>query len=534
MEVFELKISLNLLLEELGFELDRPHSINPSFSRVEQYLLGRSDFSGESLLISTLSEALLVPAKPGLYFLCVRDRMVDDLETDEALERIFIVRRNMDSRDLFTVVQRLFMRIHDWVMQMQVSVLNNRGMQDLMDISEPVLGNHITVLDSSFKLLAYTKNVKTDDENLVQLMELGYHSEETVKKFHLHRRIEQFETADESDIIINDDYAISSFVTAKRVYKAQGAVHDSHYASVVMVCCYRPCTDASIELFCMVLDNIKYYIDRERPIITGNTPVEKLFCELISKTLTNETEALKRASYLRVPYEGFFVLSILVFDDIINTPTGRFVRELSLTLPGAKVILYGSDILIINMYGNQDITESSGIHMESLKKILGYHNVCCGVSNQFNFLHELSAAYDQARTAAVVGERLRKQRGDENGVSFYVFEDMFLYHFVNHCIDTKPELFLNSFTFRAVRMLAAHDEKHGSKLVKLLEVYLGSERNATSTCNAMHMHRNTVVYNIEKIESLLGVKLDDEDVRVKLVLGLKANTIGQLKDKGCL
>jgi len=278
----------------------------------------------------------------------------------------------------------------------------------------------------------------------------------------------------------------------------------------------------------MVLDNLKYYIDRERPIITGNTPVEKLFCELISKTLTNETEALKRASYLRIPYEGFFQLSILIFDDMINTPTGRFVRELSLILPDAKVILYGSDIVIFNMHKTQDMAESAGIFRDRLRKILEYHNVCCGISNQFHLLHELSSAYDQAHTAAVVGERLRKQRGDENGVSFYVFEDMFLYYFVNHCIDTKPELFLNSLTFRAVRILAEHDEKQGTKLVKLLKMYLGSERNATATCNAMHMHRNTVVYNVEKIESLLGVKLDDEDVRVKLILGLKAYFIGQL------
>jgi len=412
-----LKISLNLLLEELGFSLDRPHNSNPLFSRVEPYLLGCSDMSGDSLMVSTLSAALIVPKKPGLYFLCVRDRMVDDLETDESLEGVFIICRNLDYRELFNTANRAFLRIQDWVMQMQMSVLNNCGMQDLMDLSELVLGNHISVLDSSFKLLAYTQHVETDDENLVQLMEQGYHSEETVEKLRIHRRIEQFETAEENDIIVNDDMAISRFVTVKRVYKANNAF----FATVVMVCCNRPCTNGVVELFCMVLDNLKYYIDRERPITTGNTPVETLFCELISKTLTNETEAHKRASYLRIPYEGLFELSVLVFDDTINTPTGRFVRELSLNLPDVKVFLYGPDILVLSMYKGQDIADSSAQHRERLKNILGDQNVCCGISNRFNSLRNLSSAYDQARAAAVTGERLRKIHGnDESGVMSYI------------------------------------------------------------------------------------------------------------------
>lgn len=524
-----MKISLNLLLEELGFDLDRPHKTNPSFSRVEPYLLGGFAASDESLLISSLSEALLVPKKRGLYFLCVRDRMVDDLESEESLEGIFIVRRNMDQRELFNVVYRVFLRIQDWIMRMQESVLNNRGMQDLIDLSEPMIGNHITVLDSSFKLLAYTHHIETDDENLVQLMAQGYHSDDTVAKLRLHRRIEQFEMADENTIIINDDLAISKFVTAQRVFKSPDTAHRSFFATVVMVCCNRTCTDGSVALFSMFLDNIKFYIDRERHITTGSTPIETLLCGIISKTLSNETEAQKRASYLRIPYEGVFELSILMFDDAINIPAGRFVRELSLKLPEARVILYGSDILILNIYKSQDIAERSEQRRESLRQILGDQNVCCGISNQFNSLRELAAAYDQAHAAAVIGDRLRSMRGDEGRMSFYLFEDMFLYHLVSHSIGTTPELYSNCLAFRAAITLNDYDIKHGSKLLELLSVYLGNERNSTATCTEMHMHRNTVTYQINKIETLLGVDLSEEDIRLKLMLGLKAYKIGQIQ-----
>jgi len=454
--------------------------------------------------------------------------MVDELETEEALEGIFIVRRNLDQRELFTVVNRIFLHFRDWVMQMQISVLDNHGVQHLLDLSESIIGNHITVLDSSFKLLAYTQHVETDDENLLQLMEQGYHSEETVERMRLHRRIEQYETADENDIIINDDLAISGYVTAKRVYKSHGEMRNYHFASVVMVCCNRSCTDGTVELFSMLLDNIKYYIDRERPVTTGNAPMETFFCELISKTLTNEAEAQKRASYLRIPYEGFFELFVLHFDDVINTPTGRFIREMSLKLPNAKVILYGSDILILNLSKTQDNIENAETHREHLSNIVGDQSGSCGISNVFLSLSEISPAYDQAKAAAVTGERLRRTHSDASGISFFFFEDIFMYYLVNHCAETAYELFSNSLAFRAIKTLARHDNNHGTKLLKLLSVYLGCERNATSTCNLMHMHRNTVIYHIGKIESLLNVKLDDEDIRLKLILGLKAFDVGLL------
>jgi len=98
---------------------------------------------------------------------------------------------------------------------------------------------------------------------------------------------------------------------------------------------------------------------------------------------------------------------------------------------------------------------------------------------------------------------------------------------MSHCLETTPKLYINSLAFRAIRLLSDHDEKQGSKLIKLLSAYLYSERNATATCNVMHMHRNTVLYNISKIESLLNINLDDNDVRIKLMLGLKAYYIGQ-------
>jgi len=39
----------------------------------------------------------------------------------------------------------------------------------------------------------------------------------------------------------------------------------------------------------------------------------------------------------------------------------------------------------------------------------------------------------------------------------------------------------------------------------------------------MHMHRNTVLYHMERISDLLDISLDDPDVRLQLILAFKAD-----------
>lgn len=49
-------------------------------------------------------------------------------------------------RALFNQVQRVFTKIGDWVLDMQLSILQEKGLQDLMDLSESVIQNHIDVM----------------------------------------------------------------------------------------------------------------------------------------------------------------------------------------------------------------------------------------------------------------------------------------------------------------------------------------------------------------------------------------------------
>lgn len=521
-----MQLTLKLILDELKYEVETQPVENPTFSSVELFTANGADLSGNTLLITTLSEALQLERHKGIYLLCVRDRMVDSLETQEALCGLIIVKKNVELRMLFNLVQRVFTKIGSWVLDMQSSMLREKGLQDLMNLSEQVIGNHIDVMDATFKLMAYTKNIETDDEVTNNLLMYGYHPDETISRLRMNRRFEQFEEADNDGIIVSADYSMSDYVVVKKIYK----YNNSYSIIVVMVCCAREYTGGLLDLFRILLEHINIYVERSWLSQGSCNPCESLISELIDRNLRQEEEVENRAAYAKIPFEGCFELFQLVLGDTLNTPVNRVILELTDVLAEAWVILYNRNILVLNLYKNKDAELSRAQRLEHIWRVLGEQIECCGISNTFGNLMDLPAAYGQAEAAAAAGERLRGATDQPDKAPYnYRFEDYYLHYMLEYCIEKAPDIFRHSQAFDMVKALCEYDEKHKTKTLYLLYTYLQWERSATETCTRLHMHRNTVLYHINKIEELLNIDLSDPDVRLKLLMGYKAYELGIVK-----
>jgi DNA-binding PucR family transcriptional regulator len=81
----------------------------------------------------------------------------------------------------------------------------------------------------------------------------------------------------------------------------------------------------------------------------------------------------------------------------------------------------------------------------------------------------------------------------------------YLVHLADSASRTDPYL-------KAVRILAAYDQRRGSQLVLTLEQYLAERRSATEAGRALSVHRNTVRQRLERIESLSGLDLANIDL----------------------
>ena len=84
---------------------------------------------------------------------------------------------------------------------------------------------------------------------------------------------------------------------------------------------------------------------------------------------------------------------------------------------------------------------------------------------------------------------------------------------------------LRRFRQSSIGPLLRHDEKNGTQFVETLEKYFQTNCSISDAAKEMYIHRNTYIYRLEKIKTLLGVDLKNAQKLQELQLGLLAHRI---------
>ena len=82
--------------------------------------------------------------------------------------------------------------------------------------------------------------------------------------------------------------------------------------------------------------------------------------------------------------------------------------------------------------------------------------------------------------------------------------------------------------FRAlIEPLQEHDRTRSSDLVRTLKTYFAAGANASEAADRLFLHRNSMLYRLERIQMLTGLDLKDDRVALALRLGLLATERGE-------
>lgn len=480
------------------------------------------------LYICYLSEALRCQSETeGFRYLCIQDRYFDDNQDDieRVLQGMIVLNENREISWLVNLIQNRLLQISEWVLTMQKSLVNNCSFQKLLDLSEPILGNFVAVLDTSYKLLACTKNIQCKDPINISLVEKGYHTEETIKILQAKRR---FEFYNENDYLYTTPAGyISHFETVGKWCRFRGVL----VIQVIMECSTTPLSLGMLDLFDMLMEAVNECYQRDQYNPNPNQIYNSLFNDILFNDLQNPMIIAERAKSANVSMTGIFDVYRIVFEDNVIVLVGRLAQELMSVLPGAKIITHLYEIIVLNLYTREIIQEASAANVSQLRPLLEKYHAICGVSSSFNNLSDLKNAYIQASRAQLVGCKLRnlgnpwglEQSFWKNTVpvrdrQVFYYNDMCLYFMLDASTNDQHNLFSNNFYFNALQKLINYDKLHKTNLIQILYIFLHCERRATSAGNLLHMHRNNVLYHIAHIEEIMNIDLSDHQTRLNLNL----------------
>jgi PucR family transcriptional regulator, purine catabolism regulatory protein len=126
----------------------------------------------------------------------------------------------------------------------------------------------------------------------------------------------------------------------------------------------------------------------------------------------------------------------------------------------------------------------------------------------------IRSSYQEARQALTLGRRLngpgKITRFDELGVYRLIF-----------AAENLAEL--REFHDENLDTLLAYDREHGGELIRTLEAFFAAKCSPKEASSMLGVHRNTILYRLDRIRDITGVDIDDADVRLRLHLALCAH-----------
>ncbi|MDM5463030.1 helix-turn-helix domain-containing protein [Bacillus cereus] len=138
--------------------------------------------------------------------------------------------------------------------------------------------------------------------------------------------------------------------------------------------------------------------------------------------------------------------------------------------------------------------------------------ILLGIGGITKHLEDYYISYQQAIQALnILDSRFRKK-------GYALFEDLGSYailHHLNH--STAVDLFIK----KQIGPLLEYSEGKNIDLYNTLHVFLQNNGNVKSAAKELFIHRSSLLYRLEKIESLISVDLNHAEVRFNLMMALK-------------
>ncbi|MEK4487312.1 PucR family transcriptional regulator ligand-binding domain-containing protein [Psychrobacillus sp. FSL H8-0484] len=135
-----------------------------------------------------------------------------------------------------------------------------------------------------------------------------------------------------------------------------------------------------------------------------------------------------------------------------------------------------------------------------------------GIGQQYQEIKSLYKSFSEANEMI----RLMQHMNEKNEVSH--FEDYSVYHLLDSNISSSE---LEDFFQKCLGKIYEHDKLHTTSYISTLENYFNNNQNVSETSKAMYLHRNTLIYRIEKIKEILNTDLKNSEELLRIQIALK-------------
>ena len=417
--------------------------------------------------------------------------------------------------EAFNKLEEAFSTLRDWDMQLHQGIIENKGLQYMIDVSEGIFRHPLTITDSGYKLIAYSKHWLNGDRVFKGAVEKGYLPADAIA------RLDQEGFIFETKAIVFRE-AIEG-LTCPMLNGTIYVEHDYRYMFAVLFP-DDDYTEGYRELFAFLLGQLTLYIETNGDVSRiRHFAWMSLLADLVEGKC-GPAELAERNRYSGLPTGCAYCLVAVRRKD--GTMREFIQEQLDRAFQGQIVFIHGESVFVLMADGASqegppiDHVEKAAGEISKMAPFVAENHLYVCISDKFDNLCGLHHAYNQTMAAFALGLRISGNRTLERlGIANKAYDtDIFRYsgYYPYDLISESASL------FPAFRKLLAEDRKTAAGNLRLLYSYLKNDCSKTRTAAELFMHRNNIIYRISKLEESLGLSLSDEQAKTAFRLSFLA------------
>lgn len=408
-----------------------------------------------------------------------------------------------DDADMLAIpefVASVFTRYFRWSDSLYEAIARNSDLQDLIDLTAPLLNQPMYFADSSWKMVAYWGG---DMEYVNPTW--SYQMKYAYLPYHVYQ-----------DIIDADDMAIyhespeavickcrpgfGSLPFVSKAIRKDG----KHYGNFFVISLYRELDARDLNVAEHLGNVVSTALYGGSDFLETSTLYSSHFIiDSIEGNLASDALMADQLHALGWSLSGDYALALIDMKSderaIVNHMTMK-INEMSYDV---NCFVYKCAIVAVF----NDFRKMRDLIEERFRNFACSYNAIVSIADPFERFEDIRNAYEQAKYTL----QNVKGKGVERGL--VTFADCFLDYLAQRSADMAPAKLL-------VQILLRHDAEFKTDYCRTLYEWLLNERSVVETASVLFIHRNTLKNRLSSIEKLLGCDFANPSVRLQLVLGL--------------
>jgi len=399
--------------------------------------------------------------------------------------------------------------ISNWSEQLSLAIFEGCDAQHLLDLSVDYLNNPCVILNGIFDCIAISNCITERDELYWDIKMNGRPSTETMLTLSEHNKIRKLRYGRFSSGL---DYRISTGPTSFPEIYVDIKTEDSLVLAFNLRFSHTEISPGAIDIIGIFLNGLQRLYELQVRT-SPNTGLITLNEYLFPRILNGDPDAIHLAKAFE-PFKSHYVIATSATGDV-----RAMARRILETMHGSYLF---SDEDNYYIFIPVDLFQKTSAHYieyqeKQLQNVGELFSATIGVSGPHLGCEWLNIACRQALSAINLHEKALLS--DPTKQNLFLYRDVAFADMVSQYRKENP---LYSFAPVSYAAMKEHDEKYNTNYCAFVKTYIVNGCNSAKTAQQLFLHKNSVIYRIEKIKERFQLDITSVSEQLRFLIAFFA------------